>query len=122
MLLERLILTTMERRGKEKKYQQIGIEVRGFERLQNRYEERKTETLEESVSRSTGVGTSVFFERCQEKLEFLFSYYLVDKFSSTQKLSHVHLRIYLACNEQSLVHFQNSVENTVYIPFYVMFT
>lgn len=33
MLLERLILTTMERRGKEKKYQQIGIEVRGFERL-----------------------------------------------------------------------------------------
>lgn len=68
MLLERLILTTMERRGKEKKYQQIEIEVRGFERLQNRYEERKTETLEESVSRSTGVGTSVFFERCQEKL------------------------------------------------------
>lgn len=70
-----------EDKKKQKKYQQIRIEVRGFdisgfEGLQNKYEVRKTETLEGSVSRCTDVGTSVFFERCQEKLEFLFSYYL----------------------------------------------
>lgn len=68
MLLKRTILTTTKRIKKQKKYKQTRIEVRGFyisgfEGLQNGYEVRKTEMLEGSVSSSTGVGTSLFFER-----------------------------------------------------------